>query len=57
MSKSHRAKILVLGDATSRGQREDRSGPAVREILEGRGWVVAACEVLPEIPVRLRTEK
>jgi molybdopterin adenylyltransferase len=48
MSKSHRAKILVVSDGSSRGQREDRSGPVVREILEGRGWVVAACEVLPD---------
>jgi len=43
-----RAKILVLSDAATAGQREDRSGPAVRELLESRGWVVVACEVLPD---------
>jgi len=43
-----RAKILVLSDATVRGQREDRSGPALRELLEKRGWTVAALEVLPD---------
>jgi len=43
-----RAKILVLSDAAVQGQREDRSGPAVRELLEARGWAVAASEVLPD---------
>jgi molybdenum cofactor synthesis domain-containing protein len=43
-----RAKILVLSDAASRGQREDRSGPAVRELLEAHGWQVLAVEILPD---------
>ena len=43
-----RAKILVLSDAAAQGQREDRSGPAVREFLEARGWTVAASEVVPD---------
>jgi molybdopterin adenylyltransferase len=43
-----RAKILVLSDTASEGRREDRSGPAVRAALEGRGWTVLACEVLPD---------
>ncbi|PYV28617.1 MAG: molybdenum cofactor biosynthesis protein [Acidobacteria bacterium] len=43
-----RAKILVLSDAAAQGRREDRSGPAVRELLEARGWAVQACEVLPD---------
>ena len=43
-----RATILVLSDAVSRGQRVDLSGPAVRELLEARGWHVAAVEVLPD---------
>ncbi|HEV2348509.1 MAG TPA: MogA/MoaB family molybdenum cofactor biosynthesis protein [Terriglobia bacterium] len=43
-----RAKILVLSDAASRGEREDRSGPAVQEILEARGWTIAAREILPD---------
>src|SRR5690348_13588344 len=43
-----RAKILVLSDAAAQGRREDRSGPAVRELLEARGWTVAASEVLPD---------
>ena len=43
-----RAKILVLSDAAAAGRREDRSGPAVRELLESRGWVIKALEVLPD---------
>lgn len=42
------AKILVLSDLATRGEREDRSGPAVREILESHGWQVTALEVLPD---------
>ena len=43
-----RAHILVLSDASSCGERADLSGPAVRELLEGRGWQVAAVEILPD---------
>jgi molybdopterin adenylyltransferase len=43
-----RAKILVLSDRASRGERADRSGRAVREILERGGWTVAAVEILPD---------
>lgn len=43
-----RAKILVLSDACSRGERSDLSGPAVRDFLEARGWQVPAIEVLPD---------
>lgn len=43
-----RAKILVLSDLASEGQREDRSGPAVRHVLETHGWQVTALVVLPD---------
>ena len=43
-----RATILVLSDAASRGEREDQAGPAVRELLEARGWQVTAIEILPD---------
>jgi len=38
----------VLSDAVAAGRRADRSGPTVREVLEARGWVVKALEVLPD---------
>ena len=43
-----RAHILVLSDAASRGEREDRSGPAVRGVLEAHGWTVLAVQILPD---------
>jgi molybdopterin adenylyltransferase len=43
-----RAKILVLSDLATQGKREDRSGPAVREVLESHGWQVTALELLPD---------
>jgi len=51
---SLRAKILVLSDAAAGGRREDRSGPAVRELLESRGWLVGSIEVLPDDASRIR---
>jgi len=49
-----RAKILVLSDAASGGERQDRSGPAIRELLEKRGWLVKRLEVLPDEADRIR---
>jgi molybdenum cofactor synthesis domain-containing protein len=43
-----RANILVLSDASSRGERADLSGPAVRELLESQGWQVVSIEILPD---------
>jgi molybdenum cofactor synthesis domain-containing protein len=43
-----RCNILVLSDASSRGERADLSGPAVRGVLEARGWKVGAVEILPD---------
>jgi len=43
-----RAKILVLSDLATRGEREDLSGPAVRDVLESHGWQVTALQVLPD---------
>lgn len=42
------AKILVLSDSTAAGERQDEAGAAVRELLELRGWNVAALDVLPD---------
>lgn len=48
MNRILRAKILVLSDLAAQGQREDKSGPAVRDTLEGHGWQVAALDILPD---------
>ncbi len=49
-----RAKVLVLSDRVAAGQREDRSGAAVREVLEAHGWEAVAVEVLPDDEPRIR---
>jgi molybdopterin adenylyltransferase len=43
-----RAKILVLSDACSRGERQDLSGQALLEVLEAQGWCVVARDILPD---------
>jgi molybdenum cofactor synthesis domain-containing protein len=52
---SLRARILVLSDAAAGGRRQDRSGPAIRELLEKRGWLVNAMEILPDDAERIRS--
>ena len=42
------AAVLTISDSAYRGEREDRSGPAVRRRLEELGWNVAAMEILPD---------
>lgn len=43
-----RAKILVLSDACSRGEREDLSGQALAEMLERHNWRVVIRDILPD---------
>ena len=53
-----RAGILTVSDAGSRGEREDTSGAAVRELLMGIGGEVGRYEIVPDerdqIAARLR---
>lgn len=42
------AAILTLSDRCSTGEREDGSGPALREWLEARGVTVSRSEVIPD---------
>ncbi|MDX1984836.1 MAG: MogA/MoaB family molybdenum cofactor biosynthesis protein [Bryobacteraceae bacterium] len=54
-----RAAILTISDSSYAGQREDRSGPAIRQRLTALGWDAAAPDVLPDdiemISARLRS--
>ena len=43
-----RARVITCSDAASRGQREDRSGPAVRALLEANGCEVDRVAVVPD---------
>ncbi len=43
-----RARVITCSDAASRGEREDRSGPAVRDLLLANGCEVDAIIVVPD---------
>jgi len=43
-----RARVITCSDAASNGQREDRSGPAVRDLLQANGYAVDQIIVVPD---------
>lgn len=43
-----RARVITCSDGVWHGQREDRSGPAVRDLLGGAGFDVDAVMVVPD---------
>lgn len=42
------AAILVASDRCSSGEREDKSGPVIKEILEKAGYLVCSATLLPD---------
>ena len=50
-----RAAIITSSDSGYRGEREDLSGPAAREILEREGYQVVSMEILPDDREKLGT--
>ena len=42
------AAVLTVSDSVNRGEREDRSGPAVAEELRVRGFEVTIMEAVPD---------
>lgn len=43
-----RARVVTCSDAASVGEREDRSGPAVRDLLETHGYEVDAVVIVAD---------
>lgn len=43
-----RVAIITSSDSGYRGEREDLSGPAIREIVEANGYEVVSMQVLPD---------
>ena len=43
-----RAAIITLSDAGYAGQREDKSGPVIRELLEAAGYEIVHTALLPD---------
>ncbi|HEX8255851.1 MAG TPA: MogA/MoaB family molybdenum cofactor biosynthesis protein [Thermoanaerobaculia bacterium] len=42
------ARVITCSDAAARGAREDRSGPAVRQLLEANGYTVDAVVIVAD---------
>lgn len=40
--------IITVSDRSARGEREDVSGPVLRELVENQGWQVASYDVVPD---------
>jgi molybdenum cofactor synthesis domain-containing protein len=48
------AAVVTVSDSCARGEREDRSGPAVAQVLEKLQIWVAAREVVPDDSIRIQ---
>ena len=46
--RTFRAGILTVSDMGARGEREDTSGAAIRELLEPAGFTVERYEIIPD---------
>jgi molybdopterin adenylyltransferase len=43
-----RVGVLTISDRSSRGEREDRSGPLLKELIEKQGWRVVRFDVVSD---------
>ena len=50
------AAVITLSDKGSRGEREDKSGPLIRETLEAEGYEVVETLLLPDDRLRLEVQ-
>ena len=46
--------ILTVSDKGARGEREDRSGPAIREMIEAAGGEVVSTRIVPDEQEKVR---
>ncbi len=49
-----RVGILTVSDRAARGERPDASGPALAQLITGRGWEVPRRSVLPDDLILIR---
>ena len=42
------AAVITVSDRSSRGEREDLTGPALKELLTSSGWTVAKYLIIPD---------
>ena len=48
-----RIAVLTISDRSAQGEREDRSGPLIQEIVIQRGWEVIASEIIADKQVEI----
>jgi molybdenum cofactor synthesis domain-containing protein len=46
--------VLTVSDKGARGEREDKSGPAIREMIEAAGGEVVRTKIVPDEPADIR---
>ena len=51
-----RIAVLTISDRSSRGEREDRSGPLIKEIALQRGWEVIASDIIADEQVEIERQ-
>ncbi|MGA2533326.1 MAG: MogA/MoaB family molybdenum cofactor biosynthesis protein [Candidatus Aminicenantales bacterium] len=49
-----RVGILTISDKGARGEREDKSGPAIREMMEAEGAEIVQTRIVPDEPDLIR---
>src|SRR6266487_4346011 len=49
------AAVVTVSDSCSRGEREDRSGPAVAQLLGTLQFTVVSREVVPDDSIQIQT--
>ncbi|MDO4555078.1 MAG: molybdopterin-binding protein [Lachnospiraceae bacterium] len=54
--RPYRAAVVTLSDKGAKGEREDKSGPALKEILEQAGYHVIETLILPDEQKRIEIE-
>ena len=48
------AAVITVSDSCSRGEREDRSGPAIAKLLEDLKFIIAAREIVPDEKIQIQ---
>ena len=53
---SYTAAVITISDKGARGERVDTSGPAIRAILESKGWNVTYTGIIPDEKEQIKSE-
>ena len=53
---SYSAAVITVSDKGYRGEREDTSGPAIRELLKERGYIVKYSKIIPDEAEMIKSE-